>query len=606
MADYLFSLGLSLLEIAMPKISLNYLVYNLSSLIQYYMKHSRFCIYILPLLLSLILPASSLWIPVEAFGASSLDIMDRQRMLNLSEPLSKPKIIVKEDGTLQGAQEGTQFLLKSLSISGCTVFAEPQLLAPYKDLIGKPTNFSQLSVIAAALTRKYREAGYLLSRVIIPEQEVDQNGANIRLQVIEGYIESIEYNGGDRIRERFKSYFSPIEKNLVGYKPLRHIVFERYMLLTSDVPGIKVSSRFKKGNVPGGSILVIDVDDQIVEAEISYGNTGTESAGPFIGTASLAVNTLPVIGAQTSVSYSQANNYKEYWTITAAQRYQMWNGLNFTFTYSHSDSPEMDTEFARQFDYRSKSDTFNFGISYPIIRSRDLNLFAGLNYEHRNSDAYVLDERFTKDHMRAVSGNINFDFADSLGGVTQLITTLTRGLNIWDATDYSILASNSLAPAEYWKIDLYGSRNQQLPFNFSFFTAAEAQFSNESLSSYNKFFLGGSRFGRGYDPGVVEGDNGFAASAEPRWTYALTDNTSLQLFGFIDWGTVWTNESVWGTPDQQSLSSAGGGIRLWGHEGNEYVPGFNISAYVGQPLQQIKGDSDFYNTRFVFQAGMNF
>ena len=92
------------------------------------------------------------------------------------------------------------------------------------------------------------------------------------------------------------------------------------------------------------------------------------------------------------------------------------------------------------------------------------------------------------------------DFSDALGGVTQIIPTIYRGLNVFDATNESLDASNSLAPAEFWKFGIYVSRNQQLPYNFSVFTAAEAQFSDASLSSYNKFFLGGSQFGRGYDP----------------------------------------------------------------------------------------------------------
>ncbi len=541
-----------------------------------------------------------------SYAASSLDVLDRQRGQEIPEPLSKPKIKITEEGTVQGISKETPFLLRSLSISGCTAFTEDELLKPYRDLIGKEITFSRLTSIATELTRKYRNAGYVLSRFIVPEQEVDQNGANIRLHVIEGYIESIKYFGEGGFKDRFQSYFSPVERRIVGKKPLNHNDFERYMLLMQDLPGVTISSRFEKGEQPGASILVIEANNQYIEGGINYGNTGTESAGPFIGSVTLAANNVPVVGAQTSATYSQANNYQEYWTVSASERYQMWNGLAFSFAYAHSDSPEMDTEFAREFDYRSKSDTFNVGVSYPFIRSRDLNLSAGLNYEHRNSDAFVLDERFTKDRLRTISGNINFDFSDSLGGVTQFITTLSHGLNIWDATNYSIEASNSLAPAEFWKIDLYGSRNQQLPWNFSFFTQAEAQFSNKSLSSYNKFFLGGSRFGRGYDPGIIEGDNGFAVSAEPRWTYALSEKTSLQLFGFVDWGTVWTNESVWGTPDQQSASSAGGGIRLWGHVGKDWLPDFNLSAYVGQPLQQIKGDSDYYGTRFVFQAGMYF
>lgn len=554
------------------------------------------------LVLSLGIIATS---PCISIAASSLDILDRQRDQSRPAPLSEPRIQITEDGKFSGASGGAQFTLQSLQIAGSTVFTEDELLAPYRKLFGTRIGFGELNAITAELTKKYRDAGYLLSRVIIPEQEVEQAGAAIRLLVVEGYIESIEYTGDKRVLERFKNYFAPVEKKIIGQKPLEHSAFERYMLLMQDVAGIEISSRFQKGTLPGASILVLDVQDDMVEGSLGWGNTGTDASGPGIASASLAVNTLPVIGAQTSVAYSQANNYREYWSLQIAQRYQMWNGLTFNASYAYSDSPEMDTDFARLFEYTTRSHTFNVGASYPIIRSRDVNLRLGISYEHRNSDADVFDERFTKDRLRTLSVNANMDFSDALGGVTQIIPTIYRGLNVFDATNESLDASNSLAPAEFWKFGIYVSRNQQLPYNFSVFTAAEAQFSDASLSSYNKFFLGGSQFGRGYDPGVIEGDNGFAALLEPRWTYYLSDRTALQLFAFIDWGTVWTSKSVWGVPDSQDASSVGGGVRLWGHVGDERLPDFNISAFIGQPLEKA-GDDDGDSPRFVVQAAIYF
>ena len=121
-----------------------------------------------------------------SYAASSLDVLDRQRGQEIPEPLSKPRIKITEEGTVQGISKETPFLLRSLSISGCTAFTEDELLKPYRDLIGKEITFSRLTSIATELTRKYRNAGYVLSRFIVPEQEVDQNGANIRLHVIGG------------------------------------------------------------------------------------------------------------------------------------------------------------------------------------------------------------------------------------------------------------------------------------------------------------------------------------------------------------------------------------------------------------------------------------
>ena len=557
-------------------------------------------------ILTLVLSASLLGVaPTVCSAANGLDILDRQRDQTPPSPRSQPKIRIAEDEELSGVDAGAQFVLRSLRLDGSTVFSPEELLKPYKSFEGRQIALARLYSMAAELTRKYREAGYLLSRVIIPEQQVVQAGADIRLLVVEGFIESIQYTGDSRILERFKSYFAPAEKRLIGKKPLKHSVFERYMLLMQDVPGIKIASRFQKGTIPGASILVLDVQGDFVEGSLGWGNTGTDASGPGIASASLSINTLPVIGAKTTLSYSQANEHHEYWSLQVAESYQMWNGLTFNASYAYSDSPEMDTEFAELFDYTTKSNTFNVGVSYPFIRSRDLNLSMGLNYEHRNSDSYVYDERFTKDRLRTLSANANFDFSDVLGGVTQIIPTLYRGLKVFDATDKDFNASNSLAPAEFWKFSIYASRDQQLPYKFSFFTAAEAQFSDKSLASYNKFFLGGSRFGRGHEPGIIEGDNGFAVSAEPRWTHYLTDKAALQLFAFIDWGTVWTNKSVWGVPDTQDASSVGGGVRLWGHLGDELLPDFNISAFVGQPLERA-GDDDGDSPRFVVQFGLFF
>lgn len=545
--------------------------------------------------------------PSPAMAASPLDVLDREAGQGRPEPLSQPRIEIREDQAPSGADLGAEFILNSLSVSGSTVYSEDELLAPWRHLLGKPVKLSQIHALARDLTARYRNDGYLLSRVVIPDQQVDQGGAHIRLAAVEGFVESVSYSGDERILDRFRSYFAPVERKFVGRKPLKHGELERYLLLMQDVPGLEISTRFQRGGTPGGSVLHIGVKGDLIDGSAGWGNTGTKDSGPGMGSVSLGVNALPFLGQRTSVTYSQANNHEEYRSTQVAGSYQMWNGLKVEGSWLHSDSPRMNTDFAKDFDYRTSSDTFRVGVSHPIIRSRDLNLGLGVSYEHRNSTSHVLDERFTRDRLRTLSAGLNFDFSDSLGGVTQIIPTIYRGLNIFDATDRSLRATNTLAPAEFWKFGIYASRNQQLPYGFSLFAAAEAQFSDKSLSSYNKFSLGGQRFGRGYEPGIVEGDNGFAVSAEPRWTHRLSEKTAIQLFTFIDWGTVWTNRSVWGVPDSQTASSLGGGVRLWGHVGDDRLPDFNLSAFVAQPLERIerKHDRDEY-ARFVLQFSLSF
>ncbi len=543
--------------------------------------------------------------PSAARAASSQVILDRERDNVQPAPLSKPKLQIADERQA-GAQAdpGVSLRLNSLGVSGATAFTEEELLAPYRELYGTRIPYARLQEIGAELTRKYREAGYLLSRVVMPDQEADIDAADIRFIALEGYIESIRYSGDEGLVERFKRYFAPAEKILLGMKPLRHSVFERQMLLMNDVPGLDVSSRFERGTLPGASVLHVNVKADKVQGSFNWGNTGTDETGPHIGSAALELNTLPFIGNNTLVDYTQAADRREYWSARIVERYQMWNGLTFSASYAYSDSPEMDSQWARDNDYETESSTYTASVSYPFIRSRDLNLRAGLTYEHRDSEWVQFDYE-GEDKLRTLSANLNFDFSDSFGGITQIIPTVSRGLDVFDASDKSEKASNKTAPADYWKFNLYLSRDQQLPRNFSLFTAAELQLASESLSSYNRFSFGGSQFGRGYDLGAVEGDNAFAASVEPRWTYYPTDNMALQLFSFADYGVVWATDRRENEKYSEEGSSVGAGIRLWGHAGSDMLPDFNISLYVAQPLQKVDSD-DADSPRFVFQFGLFF
>ncbi|MDL2207166.1 hypothetical protein LJB82_00410 [Desulfovibrio sp. OttesenSCG-928-M16] len=542
------------------------------------------------------------FLSVNAAQAANIDVMDRQRQ-QAPEPKSLPPVRISEDAATPGQDQSVRFTLGSLSVEGATVFTEAELLAPYRGKFGSPISFNDLNGIAAEMTKKYRDAGYLLSRVLLPAQDADPLMAQIRLIAVEGYIASVEYSGDTGFVSRFKDYFSSVEQKLLGKKPLKHKDFEREMLLLQDLAGVKISSHFKEAPVQGGSILVLEVERDLLDGSVGWGNTGTDSSGPSIYSASLGISTLP-IGARTSVSYSQAEDIQEYYSIQVGQSYQFSNGLLASFSYAFSESQKPDSQFARFFDYETRSDTFSLGLSYPLIRSRDMNLSLGASYDHRNSYADLLDARYTSDRLRSLTVNANFDFADEWGGLTQIIPSVTQGLNIANATNKHTGSASPLAGAQYIRGNLYLSRNQQLFSNASLFVSGSGQISDSHQASYNRFMLGGSQFGRGYDPGVIEHDNGAAFSIEPRWTFYPTEKSAIQPFAFYDGGTVWASRELEGIKDQEHLSSAGLGIRFWGHLGDERLPDFNFSFFVGKPLEKVRNERT--HERFVFQVALLF
>ena len=542
------------------------------------------------------------FLPVYPVQAANIDVMDRQRQ-QPPEPKSLPPVRITEDAAAPGPDQSVRFTLGSLRVEGATVFTEEELLAPYRGTFGSQRSFNDIKSIAAEMTKKYRDAGYLLSRVTLPAQEADPLMAHIRLIAVEGYLTSIEYSGDTSFVARFKDYFSPVEQKLLGKKPLKHKDFEREILLLQDLAGVRISSHFKEAPVHGGSVLVLEIERDMIDGSIGWGNTGTDSSGPGIFSLSAGISTLP-IGARTSLSYSQADDISEYYSIMVGQSYQFANGLTASASYAFSESQKPDSEFARFFDYETRSDTFSLGLAYPFIRGRDMNFSLGASFDYRNSYADLLDARYTSDRLRSLTVNANFDFSDEWGGLTQIIPSVTQGLDIMGATDKHTGSASPLAGAEYIRANLYVSRNQQLFSGASLFLSGSAQFSDSHQASYNRFMLGGSQFGRGYDPGAVEHDNGAAFSIEPRWTFYPTEKTAVQPFAFYDGGTVWASREIDGVKDEAHLSSAGLGVRFWGHLGDERLPDFNCSVFMGKPLDKVAGEPT--HPRFVFQVALLF
>ena len=537
-----------------------------------------------------------------AASAADIDVLDKQRQ-EPPAPKSLPPRVVTDDAGKPAPDDGQKFILGSLQVEGSTVFSAESLVDPWKHLYGQESSLAQIQAIAAQMTKRYRDAGYLFSRVDVPAEQgkLDPAHAQVRLVVTEGHLDAIKFEGDAALIERVRAYWSEGEARLLAAKPLKYADVEREMLRLSDAAGIQAMALFDEGGAAGTSTLIVSLKHKAVDVSINGGNTGTTSAGYGIATVSASLNSLPFIGSRTTLSYTQANDRREYASYTLAHSHLFSNGFGLNLAWSQSKSPNPDSDFARIYDYQTKSSTFNIGGSYSILRSRDRNLSVGLNYEQRNSDSDLAEAPYTRDRLRSFSLNFNFDFADEWGGVTQIIPTLTRGVSWNGATNRDPQSSTPLAPASFTRGSLYLSRDQALPKHFSLYAAAQGQLSSAPLSTYNRFFLGGSQFGRAYDPGTVENDNGVALSVEGRWSASLNGLT-LQPFVFADWGKAWP-KSGQGT---EQLSSVGLGVRLFAPRLPGNLPGrVNLTLFAATATQSA-GSTHAGDGRVMFQLFYNY
>ena len=86
-----------------------------------------------------------------------------------------------------------RFVLHALQVDGVTAYPAAEIRAAYADLLGTEVTLARIYDVAAALTRQYRNDGYVLSQVVVPEQSI--RAGSVRLQAIEGYVANVRFTG---------------------------------------------------------------------------------------------------------------------------------------------------------------------------------------------------------------------------------------------------------------------------------------------------------------------------------------------------------------------------------------------------------------------------
>src|SRR5690606_26233379 len=149
-----------------------------------------------------------------------------ERVIPPAAPEGRPAIEVPEipaPAPPTGA-EAVTFPLAGLVIDGVPVY-DPGALEPlYVDFLGGQGSLSTLYEIAARIEARYRDDGYILSRVVVPAQSVDDNV--FRLQVIEGFVSAVVLQGEvGRSRSLIEGYLAHIPE----VRPADIGTIERYL-----------------------------------------------------------------------------------------------------------------------------------------------------------------------------------------------------------------------------------------------------------------------------------------------------------------------------------------------------------------------------------------
>lgn len=438
-------------------------------------------------------------------------------------PKSVPSPLIPEFDGLTAPEVATEirFVLQGVTIKGATVFSPDEFRSLYENRIETEIAVSTIYDIANSITEKYGDTGYSLSRAIVPEQEIGDDGI-VQIQIVEGFIEDVLFEG---LTSDPRGYFEYYKNKILAEKPVRSETLERFLLLADDLPGHEVRSVLRKSpDTVGAAILIVEVSDHPLFGSLYVDNRGTNPVGPVQIEPSLTFSNITGFLEETSIRYVNASLSNELHYFEANETILLHpegTTLGFTGKYTKSDPG---TAALKSIELETEGFTFGIELRHPLIRTRQRNLDIYGKFEVRESESLAFDQTLSSDSIRSVRVGLDFDYSDAYQGINQVIVEVSQGLEIFGANETGDPnASRVEGRPDYTKLTLDLSRTQGLGVftpalnGFAVHAAATAQIAASPLLSSEECALGGSEYGRAYDPSAILGDHCLAGSVELRY-----------------------------------------------------------------------------------------
>jgi hemolysin activation/secretion protein len=495
---------------------------------------------------------------------------------------------VEETGPLQ-------FVLTGVAIEGATIFTPAQLIPLYEEFVLERISAADVTEILKRITDLYRDSGYLLSRAIAPPQDL-QSGV-LRIVVIEGHVERVVFAGDAADGGSLEAYARPVTSE----RPLRARTLERAILLIEDLPGLSVAPSLRAINETKGVYeLILEIRTDAVEGFWSLDNRGTDGLGPLESWSGVNLNNLANLRERLRASLFVVPNDPHELTYADFAWEQPIGSDGFiisAFGYVSRVNESLDGLP----DPHSRAHQVALRGGYPIIRSRDRNLWVRAGLEMTNLSQRFVGFEILRDRLRVARVRLDFDAEDDLGGVTFATVEVSQGFNAFGAShEGEALLSRADGRPDFTKFNLSVTRHQEVFDAVSVQLDFAAQKSLNPLLSPEEFALGGPRFGRAYNFAELKGDDGLGVSVEARWAREVGEGFlhALQAYVFYDFGAVWNRNAF---PERMdTLSSAGAGVRLL------ILPGLRFDIELAKPLERVPFGVNDRGVRTFFLMSADF
>ncbi len=412
------------------------------------------------------------------------------------------------------------------------------LTAPFT---GPDRSYEDLMNAVSAVTRYLqRDLDLYLGYAYLPAQQ--PNDGEIKIAVLEGRLDQVILNWSDDI---------PIDKAVVEAHLARlqpgsvlHVKdVERVVFLLNDLRGLTARFEIKQGRVVGTSSLVVTpTSEKRVSGRTEFDANGSRFSGIYRAgvTANIAS---PLNKGDSMVLSTQITNGGGLLFLLGGYTLPVGsNGLKAGLSVS-----KVQYHLTSEVPLHLKGDATAVSAYalYPVVRSRNLNMFAQTSAEQRDfidRKGDLGDTANSTKRAYELRFGLAGDFRDNwlLGGVStyDLAASASQVIYLKNGPALSLLDAKNRG-----RLNLGFSRlNNLLSNRLLAYISVSTQKAWRNLDTTEQFSIGGPGRVRAFAPGEGTGDEGQVGTVELRWlpTESLMGRYARETVfsAFYDWGHV--------------------------------------------------------------------
>ncbi len=451
-------------------------------------------------------------------------------------PNPKKRIYAKQSAATMHVKRFDLESLKSFPERGVDKEAIKQLVENKREEQNAKFDIEAFQEVTQIITQQYRQAGFVLVRAYIPEQDV--NDGVVRIGMFYGNISSIEFDGNKSYSESVLS--KPFDS--VENQPAHTQNIETAMLHLNDYPGYTSTSIFVPGDQAGSSTMIVKTrEEDTLDGSVSLDNYGSDLTGKNRIRLNLNFNNLSKRADQLNINAVQTINPTNSLYGSLSYTIPVFRP-GYTIGLNYNNNSYAVGDIFEPLEIEGDSSTISAFGKGIWKRSKKLNLYSSIQLAQKNSSSE--SAAFTSDTETKIS-----------------ITTLSSGFNgeaPWLSAKHGgdIAFSSGTAESEitgltqqdqsFSKINL----NYQFAFPLNFVESLKSthlilrsniQQSSDELNALEQMPLGGPYTVRAYPISEFLVDKGFLFSIE--WV-AKADVVSeykfletLQVSAFIDYAS---------------------------------------------------------------------